>query len=95
MSARMHLDGCHFFAWVYERPDGEYDLTWYERSADDLFMHANEDECKRCTALMNGAKPRDASQTIDLPDDAKLAFFTVLAAVAELDAGSASTETNE
>jgi hypothetical protein len=81
----MHLDGCHFFAWVFENPDGDYELTWYERSGDDLAMHGDYHGCERCTALMNGRKPRKASQTIELPEDAKEAFFIVLCTIAQLD----------
>ena len=88
MSARMHLDGCHFFAWVYENPLGDYEVTWYERSGDDLYLHQSEDDCERCVALMNGAHPRHASETVELPEDAKEAFFTVLATIAKLDEGA-------
>ena len=94
MSARMHLDGCHFFAWVYENPAGDYELTWYERTADDLMMHMDDGDCERCAQLYNGAPARRASETVELPDDAKEAFFTVLAAIARLDspASAGSTE---
>lgn len=81
----MHLDGCHFFAWVFENPAGDYEVTFYERTGDDLYMHADTDDCERCTALYNGATPRTASATVELPEEAQEAFFVVLAEIGKLD----------
>lgn len=81
----MHLDGCHFFAWVFENPQGDSELTYYERSGDDLMYHMNPDECERCATLYNGAASLEASTTIELPEDAKEAFIAVLTAIVRVD----------
>jgi hypothetical protein len=81
----MHIDGCHFFAWVYETPQGGHELTLYDRSGDDLAMHANDGECERCTALLNGARPREQAVTLELSDDVQARFYEVLAEIGRLD----------
>ena len=86
MNARMHLDGCHFFAWVFENANGDDEVTWYERTGDDLSFHIDLDDCDRCVALYNGAPARSGSMTVELPDDAKEAFVAVLESIAQLEA---------
>jgi hypothetical protein len=70
---------------VYDNPAGEYEVRWYERAGDDLAMHSDPDECERCAALLAGGIPRNAQTVVDLPDDAKEAFFTVVATIGRLD----------
>ncbi len=84
--ATMHLEGCHFFAWVFENPEGGQEVRFYERTGDDLSMHGDFDDCPRCTALYNGAHAREETQTIyDFPDGAKEAFVAVVTAIAEIE----------
>lgn len=91
----MHLDGCHFFVWVY-RVDERYFLTFQDREGDDLYLHArtagdDEEPCERCNALTVGlARPRRRQVDLDpLPDDPKESFVAVLTRVGEIDEGAA------
>ena len=82
---RMHLDGCHFFAWVYDNGTGDHEVRWYERDGDDLYRHADRDDCERCRSLLDGSAARSAQTIVDLPEDAKGAFVAVVAAIGKLD----------
>jgi hypothetical protein len=87
----MHLDGCHFFAWVRETTDGGSELTWYERTGGDLYLHSDSD-CDRCRELSGGAKPREHRANITLPEGPKEAFLAVLSALAEMEQSGVGVE---
>jgi len=81
----MHLDGCHFFVWVSREPSGNVELSYDERTGDNLALHASDDPCGRCSALRRGDKPRHHVRRIDpWPDDSREQFAAVLAKVGEL-----------
>ena len=94
--ALMHLDGCHFYVWVYLHDDGTTRLTFAERDGDNLMLHArgdDEEPCERCEALRKGSAARYVSRQIDpLPDDPKETFFTVACLVGEIDEGVVPVE---
>jgi hypothetical protein len=87
----MHLDGCHFYSWVW-REDGKVLLSFAERQGTDLMLHSRrgndgDDVCDRCMALTRGAVPKPGieRELDDFPDDAKEAFVVVAGAIEQLD----------
>jgi hypothetical protein len=87
IEAAMHLDGCHFFVWVAQ--DGQ--LTFDERQGQDLYLHSMSD-CPRCTALKRGATPLHERRKVELPEEPKSAFMSVLVAISDIP--GVSDETN-
>lgn len=87
----MHLDACHFYAWVYRDYDGATVLTFAERDGDNLLLHGRygedgDEKCDRCDALRGGATPRYVEQKIaTLPEDAQESFLTVAGLLGEID----------
>lgn len=90
--ALMHLDGCHFYVWVFRDPDGSTVITFADREGTNLRLHGRyghdgDDTCEGCVALRDGSrKPRRVTKHIEpLPDDAKEASITVAGIVGEID----------
>jgi hypothetical protein len=89
--ALMHLDGCHFYVWVYRDYDGATVLTFAERDGDNLLLHARHEEegdekCDRCEALRGGVAPRYIERKIPtLPEGAQESFLTVAGLIGEID----------
>ena len=59
----MHLDGCHFYESFYSCECGAGRHTWHERSVKEdpysgVWMSDNAESCKRCDALLGGARRR-------------------------------------
>jgi hypothetical protein len=64
----MHLDGCHFFVWVWKR-DGQTFVDYQEREGSDLAVHRlepDEESCQRCEQLSRGA--RVISERLEIPE---------------------------
>ena len=53
-SVLMHLDGCHFFVWVTREPNGHVELSYDERTGENLYLHASDEPCERCAEGLHG-----------------------------------------
>lgn len=80
--AVMHLDGCHFFVWVYESEPEHWRVSIDERTGSNLAAH-RRDDCERCAELQHGAEPVHEETTMRAEHDPKTTFVRVLEVVAE------------
>lgn len=51
---RLHADGCHWYAWLFE--DGSF--SYAERDADGVFLMGEPETCERCRELQDPEAPR-------------------------------------